>query len=433
MSWTETARVQVSRDRLMELAAGLVAIPSPTGDEAAVSRYAAAELARAGLRADVQYLDARQANCRAVLAGTGAPAGRDLLLYAPVDTLTAGRADADLPWAGPELRPDMRPEPVVSGDYLTGLGAGNPKGHAACVLAAAEAIAKAGVPLAGDLLVGLGAGGMPTNALGLDGDQRRHTGQGVGCSFLLEQGFWADCAVIAKPGWAVSHDEVGLAWFEVSVPGTHTYAGSRHKLPYANAIAAAGQVAVALEEWLAAYAVAHTAGTVAPQGIVSAVAGGWMRMASVTPASCLLRCDVRLAPGYAPMAAKREFGAAVARIGRELGLDLAWEMVLAIPGTTTDPGHPVVRATVAAWEELAGRPHEPPAANSGATDANILRNRGIPTARIGMPKVSTTELPIDPSADFQMGMNTVDVRDMEAFTRLLVRVAVDLIGVADDG
>ena len=430
MNWTEAARAEVSRDRLIELAAGLVAIPSPTGDEAAASRYAAAELAGAGLRADVQHLDARQANCRAVLAGAGA--GRDLLLYAPIDTLTTGRPDADLPWAGPRLRPDMRPEPAVSGDYLTGLGAGNPKGHAACVLAAAEAIAKARVPLAGDLLVGLGAGGMPTNALRLDGDERRHTGQGVGCSFLLEQGFWADCAVIAKPGWAVSHDEVGLAWFEVSVPGTHTYAGSRHKLPYANAIAAAGQVAVALEDWLAAYAAAHTAGTAAPQGIVSAVAGGWMRMASVTPATCLLRCDVRLAPGYPPMAAKREFGAAVAHIGRELGLDLTWQMVLAIPGTATDPGHPVVRATVAAWEEVAGRPHEQPTGNSGATDANILRNRGIPTARVGMPKaVAAGGLPVDPSADFQMGMNTVDVRDMERLTRLLIRAALDLIGTAD--
>ena len=109
----------------------------------------------------------------------------------------------------------------------------------------------------------------------------------------------------------------------------------------------------------------------------------------------------------------------------------AWQMVLAIPGTTTDPGHPVVRATVAAWEELAGRPHEPSTGNSGATDANILRNRGIPTARVGMPKVSTTELPVDPSADFQMGMNTVDVREMERLTRLLIRVAVELTGTAD--
>jgi acetylornithine deacetylase/succinyl-diaminopimelate desuccinylase-like protein len=427
--WIEAARARVSRERLLDLAAGLVAIPSPTGDEAAVARYAAAELERAGLRSGVQPLDDRQANARAVLPGSGGVP--DLLLYAPVDTLTTGRPEADLPWAGPRLRADMRPEPVAHGHYLTGLGAGNPKGHAACVMAAAEAIAAAGVPLAGSLLVGLGSGGMPTNALGLDGDQRRHTGQGAGCSFLLEQGFWADYAVIAKPGWMVSHDEVGLAWFEVTVPGSHTYVGSRHRLPYANAVAAAGQVAGGLEEWFEQYARSHTAGTVAPQGVVAAVSGGWMRMAAVTPAACLLRCDLRLAPGFSPMAAKREFGAALTRIGVRLGVDLSFDMVLAIPGTCTDPDSPVVRAAVAAWEEASGRRHEQPAGNSGATDANILRGRGIPTVRIGMPKVSTTDLGIDPSADFQMGMNTVDVREMERLTRLLIRVAVDVIGVAD--
>ena len=51
----------------------------------------------------------------------------------------------------------------VHGDHVVGLGASNPKGHAAAVMAAAEAIAAAGIPLRGDLLVGLGAGGMPTN------------------------------------------------------------------------------------------------------------------------------------------------------------------------------------------------------------------------------------------------------------------------------
>ncbi len=55
---------------------------------------------------------------------------------------------------------------------------------------------------------------------------------------------------------------------------------------------------------------------------------------------------------------------------------------------------------------------------SGATDANILRNRGIPTVRVGMPKV--------PDLGFSEGMNTVDIREMERLTRLLIRVAVDV-------
>ncbi|MDX6742398.1 peptidase dimerization domain-containing protein [Actinocorallia sp. A-T 12471] len=448
--WTALARARVRPERLAELVCGLVERPSPTGDELAVASYAADVLADAGLAADVQPLDARQANARARLPGTGQ--GSALLLYAPIDTLTTGLPEADAPWTGPErtrqaepwppqagapaqeerlpdpgpgLRPDLLPEPRVFGDHVVGLGAGNPKGHAACVLAAAEAIAAAGVPLAGDLLVGLGAGGMPTNALRLGGDPRRHTGQGVGCSFLLEQGWWADHAVIAKPGWAAAHEEVGLAWFDVRVPGTHTYVGSRHRMPYRNAIAAAADVVARLEEWFAEYAAAHTEGTCAPQGIVASITAGNPRMAAVTPAECVIRCDVRLTPGTSPLAVKRELEAVLG------GSDARCELVLAIPGTRTDPADPVVRAAVAAWEELEGRPHQPMTGMSGATDANILRGRGIPTVRIGMPKPDTKDLPVDPSTDFAMGMNTVDVRQMVRLTHALIRIALDVTGVAD--
>jgi len=61
--------------------------------------------------------------------------------------------------------------------------------------------------------------------------------------------------------------------------------------------------------------------------------------------------------------------------------------------------------------------------NSGATDANILRGRGIPTVRVGMPKVTDSLFDID----FARGMNTVSVRAMEKLTRHLIRTAVDTV------
>ena len=76
-----------------------------------------------------------------------------------------------------------------------------------------------------------------------------------------------------------------------------------------------------------------------------------------------------------------------------------------------------------AWEAIENRPHQPITGTSGATDANILRNRGIPTVRVGMPKVSGTPFPVD----FAMGMNAVDLRDAVKLTRHLVRVAVDTV------
>src|SRR5699024_7725939 len=217
----------------------------------------------------VQWLDDRQANTVGEITGRGG--GEDVLLYAPIDTLTVGDADEDIPWVGPHLRPDMKPQAQVVGEHILGLGASNPKGHAACVMAAAAAISAAGLELPGSVLVGLGSGGMPTNGRTTRGLVRHNTGQGAGCSFMLEQGVWADHAVIAKPGWAVAWEEVGLCWFEIEVEGSFSYVGSRHRMPYRNAIADAAKVILALEEWFDGYAVEHTDGLVAPQGIVSSI------------------------------------------------------------------------------------------------------------------------------------------------------------------
>ena len=304
---------------------------------------------------------------------------------------------------------------------MSGLGASNPKGHAACILVLAEALAAVRPDLAGDVVFAFGAGGMPTNAIEAPGyPARANTGHGVGCSFLLERGWHTDYAVIAKPGDFVAHDEVGLCWFEITVPGVHTYVGSRHRLPYRNPIVTAGELVTRLEKWLADYPGRHRTETAAPQGVIASIAGGWERMLAVTPAACRIRLDLRIAPDQSPLAVKRELTAHVAQLSRELDSELGIEMVLAIPGTRTSPDSPIVRTAVEAWELTAGTSHAPMADNSGATDANILRARCIPTARVGMPKVTSTEFDVD----FSRGMNTVDVRAMRRLCEVLARITL---------
>ncbi|GAA5176256.1 hypothetical protein GCM10023321_84200 [Pseudonocardia eucalypti] len=406
----------VTEDRLRAAARAVTGIPSPTGREAPLAHWLADRLSAAGLAAQAQHLDEHQANAVGRLRGRGQ--GPDLMLYAPIDTLTTGDPELDLPWIGPELRPDMQPEARNEhGPFVSGLGASNPKGHAACVLVVAEALAAARPPLAGDVVAAFGAGGMPTNAIY---PERQNTGHGVGCSFLLERGWHTDHAVIAKPGDFIAHDEVGLCWLEVTVPGIHTYVGSRHRLPYRNPVVTAAQVVTRLESWLADYPAGHRTATAAPQGVIGSIAGGWERMLAVTPAACRIRLDLRIAPGTPTLAAKRELAAYLRQVGAELGVDLGVELVLAIPGTRTPPDARIVRLAVDAWERTNGRPHTPVPDNSGATDANILRARGIPTARVGMPKVASDEFDVD----FSRGMNTVDVRAMRRLCEVLTRIAV---------
>lgn len=414
---------QVQRDHLLEAICGLVDRPSPTGAERPLAEWLVEHLAAAGVESTLQVIDDAQANAVGVLRGP--PNGESVLLYAPLDTYTTGDANLDIPFAGPRMREDMLPRATVYGDLVVGLGAGNPKGHAACVLVAVEAMARAGIDLPVDVVAGFGAGGMPTFAIdGVGVPGRANTGHGVGASFLLERGFTTDHAVIAKPGWTVSHEEVGFTWVDVEVPGEHSYVGSRHRMPYRNAATGAARVIELLEAWCEEYAAQHESGTMRPQGVVSSVHGGFARLAASTTALVRVRLDIRMTPEQTAPAVVREVRAALAPLEAELGTPLVVRQVACVPGSRTDPNAPIIRSAVAAWEAVAGRPHELVLGNSGATDANIIRMRGIPTARVGMPKI--TKGPHGQPVDFTLGMNAVDLTEARRLVEVLVRTVLGL-------
>jgi acetylornithine deacetylase/succinyl-diaminopimelate desuccinylase-like protein len=426
--WIKVAWAAVDEGELRQTALDMTSIPSPTGEEATLATYLAERLADLGLQGRYQPIDDHQANALGRLEGSGgAP---DLLLYAPIDTLTTGRPAEDLPWIGPQLRSDMRPEATVRGEWIVGLGASNPKGHAACITEAAAALVRARTPLQGNLLVGLGAGGMPSNRRSPALASRHNAGQGSGCSFMLEQGTYPDFAIIAKPGWAVAWEEVGLCWFRVVVGGTFNYVGSRHRIPYRNPIVAATIFIQELESWLPSYAARNTSGLVAPQGNIGYIRSGWEETASLSPAECTILIDLRVSPRTPPPDVRRQFGEFVDGVrSRHAGLDVRWEMVLSIPGTSTPLDSPVVQACIDAWEAVEGKHHEPMTGTSGATDANILRNRGVPTARVGMPKAIDDQ---GVEVDFAMGMNAADMRHMVALTRLLIHSAIAICTPGND-
>ena len=408
----------IDRDRVAGRCAALVDIPSPTGDERPLAEWIASELAASGITTYVQPIDDRQANAVAELGAAGD--GPDLMLYAPIDTLTTGNDAEDVPWLAAELPDHARPIARRHDGRIVGLGAHNPKGHAACVMAAIEALAAAEVTLRGRLIAAFGAGGMPTNARAASAP-RCHTGHGVGASFLLERGVWADAAVIAKSGWAVAWEEVGLAWIDVEVAGIHTYVGARHRLPYRNPIVDAGRVAAHLEAWFPEYSARHASGLNEPQGIVAAAEAGWWRMAAVVPASARLRVDLRLVPGQSPLDAWRELDAAVddLRHGAD-PIDVHTRLAVAVPGSRTPPDHWITTTAIDAWsasraQRIARSPPraEPPTPTSCATAASPPCAWGLPKATDGGSELGFAE-----------GMNTVDVDALEQLTRLLVTTAV---------
>ncbi len=270
-TWLERALSAVRNDELADLVVALTSIPSPTGEERAIAEFLVQHMQSAGLEGTYQHIDDQQGNAVGRLRGDAT--GPDLLLYAPTDTAFSGDRTEEVPWIGESIRADLLPSGFQVDDYVVGLGAENPKAYVACVVAAAIAVRRAGVPLKGCLLIGLGAGGMPINRR--PGQSRANVGQGNGCSFMLEQGFRGDFAILAKPGDAVAWEEVGLCWFRVRVRGRLGYTGIRHIVPYKNPIVDAAQVIAGLEAWFPRYSARHTSGLVAPQGSIGAIQGGW--------------------------------------------------------------------------------------------------------------------------------------------------------------
>jgi acetylornithine deacetylase/succinyl-diaminopimelate desuccinylase-like protein len=413
--WIASASALLDSEWMLRALVDAVNVPSPTGEERPMAEHFAARMRNQGLQARVQPIDAACANA---IGQLGEGAGPSVMLFAPLDSATTGIAEEEVPWIGPELPPEHRPEARVEGTAVSGLAANNSKAHIVASIAAAAAIARAGVPLAGRIVLAFGAGGAPTHKR--PSLQRSDIGLGAGCEHLLRQGVRADFAIVTKPGFTVQWEEPGLCWFRVRIHGVQSYAGRKHQVPDANPILRAGRVIPLLENWLQAYAERHTTGLVAPQGVIGAIEGGWTYKPAFTPAACDLFVDLRIAPDTTPMQAWRELTQALGAIRAALGADappIDCEMVASVTGPSTPRDAWIVRSCTQAWEAVAQRSHVAATHTSGQTEAVILRRHGIPTARVGLPTH------VLPNGEHTMGVATVE--GMASLARVLLHALVD--------
>lgn len=413
---TENAAGMVEDEEYLNLTARMVDIPSPSGEEATLAEFLADYMNRNGLDGKLQPIQEGQANA---IGRYGGSDGLELMICAPIDTAFAGREEEDAPWIDLENRPDQIPNATIRYGAVQGLGAHNPKGHGACAILAAVALARAGVKLDGRLTIALCAGGMPTNHR-MSAPHAPQIGHGLGCAFLMEQGGRPDIAIMAKPG-EVSYEEVGVSWFLVRVKGMLGYAGTRHVVKHRNPNIDAATVIHELESWFPKYTKANTSGQVAPQGSIGCVRGGWPNKPTFIPECCEIFVDLRVSPRTSISDVREQFRAAMAEIqSRHQDISLDWEMLLGVPGSHTDPEHQIIRSAILGWEYATGRNFAFSSRGSGATEANILRQWGVPTARVGMPPPPRK---LQFSGQFSMGEAHVD--SMKKLSRILIHTVLD--------
>ena len=407
----------ISDESLTTTLSDMVNIPSPTGEEAALAEYLSGQLNAHDVSANTQKIDDTQSN--AFGRFNEHSDGKTLMLYAPIDTVTSNNEAEDLPWLGPKMRDDFRAEAYVKEGHIFGLGAHNPKGHGACILEAARVLKALDIDLPGNLFFGFGAGGMPTH--GREGF-RKESGHGSGCVHMLANIPAVDAAIIAKSGTSVTWEEVGFIWLEVTVAGKHNYVGARHLMPYSNAIANASKLILKLEGWFEGYAERHATDLCRPQGHVAQMDSGWKRMPSFSPEAATFLIDLRFTPQQNADDVEAELVKAIEVFSADLNISVSSKRVQTIDASHTPPTDPIIKSTTHVWEQLHGRAHEPFTVMSGATDANILRQHSIPTARIGLAKAKL------PNIDFALGMNCVAVSDLRHLTKFLVMSVLHYFG-----
>jgi acetylornithine deacetylase len=290
------------RDELVELASALVAfdttareVGDPPREEAALQEHLAARLRAA--RADIDLFEPQWGELagaplvpegldfagRPQLIATlrGAGGGRTLLFNGHIDVVS-GEPKAE--WTTDPFTPAVRD------GKLFGRGACDMKGGVAAMTFAAEAIARAGIRLAGDLIVA-------TNT-----DEES---SGAGGTALVRRGLRADAGIVTEPTdfrtWVACR---GSEYGVIRVPGRPGHAEVRHpdwrRGGAVNAIEKAGVVLDAIASlrarWAADDRFRHPVLSV-PSLLPTVVSGGeW-------PVTYPSSCDLTIAVMYLPVQA----------------------------------------------------------------------------------------------------------------------------------
>jgi len=162
---------QLDEREIVALAGDLIRIPSFSPDETPVARFLASYFEERGYDVDLQEVEPGRFQTIGTLRGAGG--GRSLMFNGHLDINSLMLGGTRDPWT-----------PSVEGGRLYGHGVQNMKGGVAAMIAAAEAVRRAGVTLRGDLVVACVAG---------------ETQGGEGTHHLVERGVRVDGVVLPEP------------------------------------------------------------------------------------------------------------------------------------------------------------------------------------------------------------------------------------------
>ena len=348
----------INSEELVALAAGLARIPSEIPNEGAIAEFLAGEMRNSGAFDEVQMQDvvAGRPNVIGIVRGSGG--GPNLLLNGHIDT---GAPAGD--WS-------RDPYDAYEEDgYLYGFGLTDMKGAVACLVKAAEAVARADVRPTGDLVV--------TAVV-------HHDVCGLGTKFFLESNDrpFAMCINGEPTGLRLQLAHGGAWQFELTTHGVAEHISRRDG--GVDATKKMIKLLAALDESALTFDPDQALEGL-PRLVVGQINGG--TAASRTADRCTARGDVRIVPGMTADSLTVDFGRVMAKVAKddpEFRADLR-TLVYQRP-FRIEPDASVVALTAQAHRDVNGV--EPETSTglpvcSYVTDSSDIVRHGIPTIVYG--------------------------------------------------
>jgi succinyl-diaminopimelate desuccinylase len=361
------------------LTAELVAIRSYPGQEGPVQRHVAGWLEANGLTPESQPPAGDRPN---VIARIDNGAGPTLLLNGHVDTVLAVEGWSSDAWT-----------PRREANRLYGLGAADMKSGVAAAMLATRALARNRVRWRGSVVFSSVV------------DEEAYS---IGARALIASGIQADYCVVTESSWErPALGSVGKTLVRIDVTGKAAHAS----WPWEgiNAATEAARLVARLDEIpLLEHPRLHGS------RCVLSFASGNDQYVITVPEKARVILNRMIVPGESSESVLAEVQALLDDLESPATFELAIDPPY-YPPWETDQEHPLALALARAYEAEAGR--QPEWGYSGFGDMNLFAEEaGIPTVMIG-PR----------GENFHQADEWVDVPSIAATSRLLVRMALDLL------
>jgi acetylornithine deacetylase len=180
------------------------------------------------------------------------------------------------------------------------------KSGLAAALSAIEAIAAAGIELAGDISFAGVVGEIEKTAVE-EFQGVEYSGYGIGTRHLVTHGGTADFALLAEPtGLKIAIANMGVVWLRITVRGTVAHSALANRPDVVNAIAVMHELQSDIAQWARDYEAQHEYLGEHANVTIAAIRGGVPWRLSRNPHVCNLYLDIRTVPGQSIEDIKRD-------------------------------------------------------------------------------------------------------------------------------